>query len=765
MSTLSNIPITGLAVAAPNVIPTTDTKFGIGYSIEMIGGYQEVATLDEMFNIPINFDQGGLYGSINEDGMSSGRRRLGMNVYVAQTNKTYKLLPIGYLGNRGSGTIDDWFALDEYSKLLSLDPRISIINDYITPSYPTIGPITGTSTGTTFTIITGDCVSNIINPDDYSGVTVSPWVEITGGTDTFVISGSVISGTSEINLVRNDGGTGFTVNIAEAVSNGYQAFTGATVDSSTGTTISFTGHNNTGATLDLSTIVDNVYQAFTGATLSGTVIYFSGHNVSGSIDILSAITGNTVTVTGATITGTSTLNIAESNGNIVSVDLAPAVNNIYQAFTGATTSGTNLVFTGKNTTGTTVDLTSAVNLIYSAVTGATLSGSTLILNSRNYIDQAYDFSTIIDSTYKAYTGSSYNTTGKTLSLYGHNIPDANYTFSGLSVGVISGSAAIPPSGGTATGMTLTLTKEDLTTIAIELANILTFTNPNATTAGAGGISSGTSPFVSGLTFQQIMQRIFYPSIAPTITTWTAMTFVFTGTTPSDGGLAKIDDTYNIGLRLTTGTRGSSTVVSQPIKYQGLTTGMTISGDGLVSPVSGGVGFGSSQVLSTVISAYPVVEGYNTWYGDGGYNTGETPVYSDGSTYTSPTFTNSGTFAQKTLQFEGVYPIYATTSTITGLTEYSTLYSMISPPQIIIDSMVGESGSDKQKFAIPAVFTKTNILTIEIYNAGTGMWDNLTSASTIWVRTPYAISGVPYYLFTNSAVALSGARKLRITLTT
>jgi hypothetical protein len=261
MSTLSNIPLGGLQLIAPNVIPTTGTTYGVAYSSQLIGGYQEVATLDELNMIPIDYELASLYGIINEDGMSSGRRRIGMSVYVAETNKTYQLLPVGYLGNRGNGSIYDWFASDYSNKLLSLDSRKVIISDFGETTYSTIGPITGTSTGTTFTIITGDTTSNIINPDDYSGVTVSPWVEVTNSSlNTYVVSGSILSGTTNLNLVRNDG-TGITIDLAEAITEGYTAFTGATLS---GSAIYFSG-NNINQTLDLS-------PALTGSTGSNTVI-------------------------------------------------------------------------------------------------------------------------------------------------------------------------------------------------------------------------------------------------------------------------------------------------------------------------------------------------------------------------------------------------------------------------------------------------------------------------------------------------------------
>ena len=261
MSILSNTPLGGLQLIAPNVLPTTGTTYGVAYSSQLIGGYHEVATLDELNMIPIDYELASLYGIINEDGMSSGRRRIGMSVYVAETNKTYQLLPVGYLGNRGNGSIYDWFASDYSNKLLSLDSRKVIINSFGDTTDTTIGPITGTSTGTTFTIITGNTTSNIINPDDYSGVTVSPWVEVTNSSiNTYVVSGSINSGTTELNLVRNDG-TGITIDLAEAITEGYTAFTGATLS---GSTIYFSG-NNINQTLDLT-------PALTGSTGSNVVI-------------------------------------------------------------------------------------------------------------------------------------------------------------------------------------------------------------------------------------------------------------------------------------------------------------------------------------------------------------------------------------------------------------------------------------------------------------------------------------------------------------
>ena len=75
-------------------------------------------------------------------------------------------------------------------------------------------------------------------------------------------------------------------------------------------------------------------------------------------------------------------------------------------------------------------------------------------------------------------------------------------------------------------------------------------------------------------------------------------------------------------------------------------------------------------------------------------------------------------------FEGVYPLFATTSNITTLTQ-QTLVSMLTGNNISM-TLVAETGGNKQKFEIPTAWTgaPTNkpLLGILTYNSVSGNYE-------------------------------------------
>jgi hypothetical protein len=77
----------GTVLASPVVVGNSLTDaYGTHYSILGIGGYQEFLTISERNGIPIDS-----LNRLGDDGLSSGRRRLGMLIYVSETDIVYKL--------------------------------------------------------------------------------------------------------------------------------------------------------------------------------------------------------------------------------------------------------------------------------------------------------------------------------------------------------------------------------------------------------------------------------------------------------------------------------------------------------------------------------------------------------------------------------------------------------------------------------------------------------------------------------------------------
>lgn len=119
-------PITSLQVGTTQSVPQSNT-YGLGYSVNNIGGYMEVYSVNDLVytiptgttgsveysgnTIPIEFTKGDgnpwskdvlILGS---DNISSGRRRLGMLVYVIENELTYQFSIDGYetLWNNATG--------------------------------------------------------------------------------------------------------------------------------------------------------------------------------------------------------------------------------------------------------------------------------------------------------------------------------------------------------------------------------------------------------------------------------------------------------------------------------------------------------------------------------------------------------------------------------------------------------------------------------------------------------------------------------------
>jgi hypothetical protein len=107
------------------IVPNDGTQsFGMAHSFNMIGAITEMPTIEDRNNIPVN-----QYASTNTgftdnmDGISSGRRRIGMLVYVLETQKHYQLLPKGYFGNDGDGTLEQFNSLPEWERARLLHPE------------------------------------------------------------------------------------------------------------------------------------------------------------------------------------------------------------------------------------------------------------------------------------------------------------------------------------------------------------------------------------------------------------------------------------------------------------------------------------------------------------------------------------------------------------------------------------------------------------------------------------------------------------------
>ena len=74
-----------LIVYTPIAPPAANSYNGTHHSIMGVGGYMEVPTIDNLYDLTINPNL------LNPDGYSSGKRRVGMIVYVLENAKYLKI--------------------------------------------------------------------------------------------------------------------------------------------------------------------------------------------------------------------------------------------------------------------------------------------------------------------------------------------------------------------------------------------------------------------------------------------------------------------------------------------------------------------------------------------------------------------------------------------------------------------------------------------------------------------------------------------------
>jgi len=214
--------------------------------------------------------------------------------------------------------------------------------------------------------------------------------------------------------------------------------------------------------------------------------------------------------------------------------------------------------------------------------------------------------------------------------------------------------------GSTTAITLNLVENNGTSgITVDLSNALTYINPDPVKKTVGGIEIPNAPFVSGMTFQQIIDEIFYPKLPPTILFNRFNSFLIGGT-----GLFDTNQVYEVGtiggVQMTAGIiRGQSTATGQPIKYMGLPNTYTFTGNGFTTQT-----FSTADLSrATTEVSYTGSVGTNTFYVKVDYNSGDIPVYDDGSPYNNATFINAGSISTTT-SFNCTYPFFANTEDIT-----------------------------------------------------------------------------------------------------
>ena len=273
-------PVSNLVLTDTNSVSLT-TTFGTNFSVYNTGGYMEVYTLNDLAystfgatgqiqnsgnTIPVTFFKrtNALVSdtlTLASDGISSGRRRLGMLVFVQETQLTYQ------------------YGIDGYETLWNDAVANGCIQTGST-TYTVRNRVSGVEKAAGQALIgawTGSTIEGI------SGVTRSNarW-KIFYGSDVQITGGTYNSGTTTLDLYNSTGGTisitGFT-----SGGGGGTTVTGGTFNKNTGT---LTINSSDASSVNISGFTD-VYT--TGGTLSGATL------------VLYDSTGGTVNISGFTI--------------------------------------------------------------------------------------------------------------------------------------------------------------------------------------------------------------------------------------------------------------------------------------------------------------------------------------------------------------------------------------------------------------------------------------------------------------------------------
>ena len=467
-----------------------DVNFGTNFSVLQIGGYMEVYTLNDLSytvptgstgtieysgnTIPITYSKRALpflpdSVTLNSDNISSGRRRLGMLVYVHETERTYQYTIPNYedLWNAASGSTQE----SDFGTTVTTSTTggAAFIDAWLDDSVEGVSGVTRDNArwrvfwGTDWQITGGTYSNGTLGLNNNTGGTIN----ITGFTDYYVTGGTYSNGT--LTLTRNDAGT---IDVTGFTSGGGSQTLQQVLDTGN---VSNTGMYISGATLTASTVDIN------GGYIDGAVL--------GSVAPVT-LTSNSATITGGYINGVvlgniSPVTITSNNATITGGNINGVVlGNI----TPVTITSNNATITGGDIDGVVIGGTTPVTFTSNnvTITGGNINGSNIGLTTRGQGAFTY----IYDN------NGSTGTTGQILST----------TLTGITW-IDSSSTDYYVTGGTLSAQgTLTLTRNDGNDVVVtgftaqesdtfvtgatytESTGILTLTRNDGNTVGAGGWS-------------------------------------------------------------------------------------------------------------------------------------------------------------------------------------------------------------------------------------------------------------------------------------
>jgi len=248
MSFIYKNPSVGTTLSTPDVV-TRLSVVGSNFSVLTAGGYMEVWSLSDLNyqtfggsgliensgnTIPIYYSKSNLgfiasKVTIEDDGITSGRRRLGMQVYVHETDTVYQYVIPNYetLFNSASGATEEDPSTGKYVVSDNTVDGLAFVNAWLDSSIEGVSGVTRANArwrifyGTDVTVTGGTYTNGTALFTNSTGGTFSVTGFTTGGTgtDTFLTGGTYTNSTGTLTLERNDSGTiditGFTTGTTE----------------------------------------------------------------------------------------------------------------------------------------------------------------------------------------------------------------------------------------------------------------------------------------------------------------------------------------------------------------------------------------------------------------------------------------------------------------------------------------------------------------------------------------------------------------------
>jgi hypothetical protein len=788
----------GTLTSSPLVRGSSGDTYGTHHSVLGIGGYMEFKTLLERNSLPVDSVNG-----IYFDDISSGQRRLGMLAHVLETNEIYHLHPkIGsdYM------TLVQWNALTNndklarlsdnnnwYSLLSTVDSNANgerIEKDYyqIIPNFGIGDPI-------------GWYENEFVKVNSFNAKTIEPLGIV---TNKWLVSGTTYGFT--LTYAGHISTSTFTTYTGGTLNNNtvyYLAPSGVTylgnlltkynptsiseiskpmlvtTSGATGIVLQYRGINKLEQGVSISSF--NTYTANTNTFLNTTVTgatnigFFSGKTGIQKINILSSNSAyNGVydslynyyyrDMNGIIRIGSPTYHGTLRRGYVS--EFTPKKSWLYNTYTGSSNqTGWILVdgdissnvgnFLSANNTGANAGLPVFTQSEWSYTGGTGFNG--YYTNTGLSLDVNGNFYT--GSTYNIGGGVYYNKQSKELrfrTIVSSDESRIKVTYDDNYI-YLSGASAI--SGGTSSGTTIaanigtgiglyetktgntlqfrsvigsgdtTISNVNNTLIVYTCNNNGTYDLSSPAVCTVGGINSGTT--LTGFTAFELFEKLLSPELYPTLTAPSISLSVSPSTALYEIGCTissfNVIGTFDRGCISPQYCSTSNKRSGNPIQYT--YTGAQVAGTYACT----------ANTISRTVTAYSVCSGLHTWGISGCYDSGIQPIGNCGTSYCSPLPSGS---ISGTTSISGVYPLFATTSTISILDKQALL--CMSTANNVEMCLVAETGGNKQRFEIPCAWigapTNRPLTGVLTYNSVANAWcyEGGTAGCSLTAWTPSSV---------------------------